>query len=199
MTGASEIRVIRFMRSNPSTPGNTRSRRMRRGFSLSIRLSTSSGLPVAIREYPASDSTRRRSQSVCWSSSTARMRAPCPARRRNSGGVSVLSSEATGTVKLNRAPRPRPGLSAQIRPPCVSTIPLQMARPRPSPMVFQASSVLLTRENFWNRCGSCSEEIPSPSSATEMTTWASSSDALKLMTDCSGECLEALESRLAKT
>ena len=49
----------------------------------------------------------------------------------------IAASRATGIVKVNRAPRPGPSLSAHIRPPWVSIIPLQMARPRPDPAVPQ--------------------------------------------------------------
>ena len=38
-------------------------------------------------------------------------------------------------------------------PPWASTIPLQMARPRPDPPVFRPRSSLPSRENFLNRCG----------------------------------------------
>ena len=51
------------------------------------------------------------------------------------GGLSTpapLPAPSTvGRVKVNRAPRPGPSLSARMRPPWASTIPLQMARPRP--------------------------------------------------------------------
>lgn len=51
--------------------------------------------------------------------------APCPR------GVSSLAA-AMGTVKEKTLPRPS-WLSAQIRPPCASTRPLQMASPSPAP------------------------------------------------------------------
>ena len=43
------------------------------------------------------------------------------------------ASSTVGIVKVNRAPMPGPSLSAQMRPPWASTIPLQMASPRPDP------------------------------------------------------------------
>ena len=45
--------------------------------------------------------------------------------------VARAASSAIGIVNVNRVPRPGPPLSARMRPPCASTSPLQMARPRP--------------------------------------------------------------------
>ena len=69
-------------------------------------------------------------------------------------------SSTVAIVKVNRAPMPDPSLSAHIRPPCASTIPLQMARPWPgrSPghRLGRASG-----ETFWpalstrRLCGQC--------------------------------------------
>ena len=50
--------------------------------------------------------------------------------RRAGAGLSLAAS-ATGIVKVKRAPRPTPPLSARMRPPWASTRPLQMARPSP--------------------------------------------------------------------
>ena len=38
-----------------------------------------------------------------------------------------------GIVNVNRAPQPTPPLSARMRPPCASTSPFEIARPRPVP------------------------------------------------------------------
>ena len=94
---------------------------------------------------------------------------------------------------------PGPPLSAQMRPPWASTIPLQMARPRPDPAMPLPRSSPSIRENFRNRCGRRSADTPMPSSATETATWTPSRTALTRMEDASGECLAALESRLPST
>ena len=65
---------------------------------------------------------------------------------------------------------PGPSLSAHIRPPWASTIPLQMARPRPDPATPLPRSSPSVRVNFLNRYGSRSEGMPLPSSATETAT-----------------------------
>ena len=74
-----------FVNSIPSVPGSPRSIRTKWGFSAPMRRSTSSGLPVTIGVWPASESVFRTSLSICGSSSTARMRARplavCPERR----------------------------------------------------------------------------------------------------------------------
>ena len=75
--------------------------------------------------------------------------------------VPLPASSTVGIVKVNRAPMPGLSLSAHIRPPWASTIPLQMASPRSSPP---------GRVNFLNRYGSRSEGMPLPSSSTETAT-----------------------------
>ena len=72
---ASVIWKMGFISSIPSAPGSIRSSRMRSGFSTSMRRSASSGSPVTMGVYPASDSVFRTSRSICGSSSTARTRA----------------------------------------------------------------------------------------------------------------------------
>ena len=84
--------------------------------------------------------------------------------------VPLPVSSTVGIVKVNRAPMPGPSLSAHIRPPCASTIPLQMARPRPDPATPLLRSSPSLRVNFLNRYGSRSEGMPLPSSATETAT-----------------------------
>src|SRR5207253_52529 len=44
------------------------------------------------------------------------------------------AAAAAGSVNTNEQPRPW-ALSTQMRPPCASTIPFAIARPRPSPLV----------------------------------------------------------------
>ena len=73
-----------------------------------------------------------------------------------------------GRVKVKRAPVPGPPLSARMRPPWASTIPLQMARP--SPVSSPPSSSDWTRENLRNRRGRPSAGMPRPSSDTETAT-----------------------------
>ena len=84
--------------------------------------------------------------------------------------VPLPDSSTDGSVKVNRAPMPGPSLSAQMRPPCASTIPLQMARPRPDPRTPLPRSSPSIRVNFRNRKGRSSEGMPLPSSATETAT-----------------------------
>ena len=47
----------------------------------------------------------------------------------------LTSSPAAATVKVSRAPRPGPSLSARIRPPCASTRPLADGEPQSAPRV----------------------------------------------------------------
>ena len=66
-----------------------------------------------------------------------------------------------GIVKLKVDPRSSPGLCAQIFPPWASTIPLQIARPRPLPeSLWRPPS--WTWENFLKRWGSLSWRTPLP-------------------------------------
>ena len=111
-------------------------------------------------------------------------------------GVTYPACSTVGMVKVNRAPRPGPSLSAHIRPPWASTIPLQTARPRPVPPPCSPES---TRENFLNRWGRLSAGMPRPSSETATATWTPSTAALTRMGEDSGEFLAALESRLPST
>ncbi len=73
-------------------------------------------------------------------------------------GVSRVVAEHAAQALDERTPSP--SLSAQIRPPCASTMPRQIARPRPYPSISGPSSSI--RENLLNRRGSCSAEIPGP-------------------------------------
>ena len=86
-----------------------------------------------------------------------------------------------------------------MRPPCASTIPLQMARPRPSPRTSGFPSAPLIRENFLNSCGSSSADTPLPSSMTETATWESCCEAVTMIVEGASEYLEALERRLVRT
>ena len=111
----------------------------------------------------------------------------------------MTASSTAGTVKVNRLPRPGPSLSARIRPPWASTIPLQMARPRPDPAISRPRSSPSSCENLRNRCGSRSAGTPTPSSATEKAMWTPSCATVTRMGDSALECLAALESRLLST
>src|SRR5438132_6903838 len=48
-------------------------------------------------------------------------------------GLLSLTYDATGNVTAKVAPLPEPSLCARMLPPCISTIALLMARPRPRP------------------------------------------------------------------
>ena len=77
-------------------------------------------------------------------------RGAAAARPGVASGITVAASWVAGSVKVNRAPRPGPSLSAQMRPPCASTIPLQTARPRPAPPPWSSDS---TREKLPEQVG----------------------------------------------
>ena len=100
---------------------------------------------------------------------------------------------------MNRAPKPEPSLSARIRPPWASIMPLQMASPRPDPSTEDAVSRSKGRENLRKSSGSSSAGMPRPLSETETATWIPSSAALTTIGDPSGENPAALDSRLPST
>ena len=58
-----------------------------------------------------------------------------------------------GESEVNRAPRPGPSLSARMRPPWASAIPLQMARAGPDPPIASPPSSPAPRESRPNRSG----------------------------------------------
>jgi hypothetical protein len=88
---------------------------------------------------------------------TARSKQRRERRRAHHGTV-----EARGNVKWNAVPRPD-SLSAQIRPPWASTMPLAMDRPRPRPGCFVVP-VCQNRSKIALRCSSA---MPGPVSVTE--------------------------------
>ena len=102
-------------------------------------------------------------------------------------------------MKVNRLPSPIPSLSARMRPPWASTIPLQMARPSPDPPSSRPRSSPSSCENLRNRWGRCSAGTPTPSSATERATWTPSRAAETRMGERSWEWRAALDSRLVST
>ena len=65
-------------------------------------------------------------------------------------------------------PWPTPALSAQIPPPCISTILRAMANPSPSPP-SDASHSLLPRRNGWKICSRYSGAMPMPVSLTSIS------------------------------
>ena len=82
---------------------------------------------------------------------------PSPFPRRERAGeagadATVAVPSAAGRVKVNRAPRPGPSLSARMRPPWASTMPLQMASPKPDPPMPEPIATLLSKATC---CGSC--------------------------------------------
>ena len=114
---------------------------------------------------------------------------------RVGAGLSLAAS-ATGIVKVKRAPRPTPPLSARMRPPCASTRPLQMASPSPLPRPPARSPAVVYLRNSWP---SWSGAMPRPSSATETATCSPSRSAAIRMGADSGEWRAALASRLLST
>ena len=106
-------------------------------------------------------------------------------------------SAATGIVKVKRAPRPTPPLSARMRPPWASTRPLQMASPSPPPpMPPSWSPAAVYLRNSWPRW---SGAMPRPSSVTETATCSPSRSAAIRMGADSGDWRAALASRLLST
>ena len=97
---------------------------------------------------------------------------------------------------VRHAGRPNQVGNLGMRPPWASTMPLQMASPRPDPPISRPRSSPSSRENLRNRCGSRSAGTPTPSSATEKATWTPSGTAVTRMGDSSFEWWAALESRL---
>ena len=69
------------------------------------------------------------------------------------------ASSATGTVNVNRVPRPTPSLSAQMRPPCASTSPLQTSKPI-LPRPARSGALSLASPYFRNKCGNLSRRNP---------------------------------------
>ena len=183
--------------STPSRSGSTRSSRARRGLSCPISSSASSGSAVTTGRKPAAERVSLTDLSIKGSSSTTRtVPADCPPSWERAARRGGPVSCTTGRVKTNRAPRPGPSLSAWMRPPWASTIPLQMASPSPvSPAALRSS----LRENLRNRRGRSSAGIPRPWSATETSTWEPLSSAPNRIIESSEECLAALESRLPMT
>ena len=100
---------------------------------------------------------------------------------RAGAGLSLAAS-ATGIVKVKRAPRPTPPLSARMRPPWASTRPLQMASPSPLPRPPARSPAVVYLRNSWP---SWSGAMSRPSSATETATSSPSrSAAIRLRQIC---------------
>ena len=82
-------------------------------------------------------------------------------------GAATCRSTRTGSANRKVEPRPRAD-STQIRPPCISTIRLAMARPSPVPPFFR----VLELSACWNSSkilAWSASEIPGPVSATETT------------------------------
>ena len=149
---------------------------------------------------------------MCGSSSTTRMRSgsrPClgagrPGAAPDAGpgagpGAPAPTSPATGSVKVKRAPRPTPPLSARMRPPWASTSPLQIARPRPAPPVPAPRPPSAAPEYLRNSCARRSGAMPLPSSATETATCTPSRSAATRIGEDSGACRAAFASRLFST
>ena len=119
------------------------------------------------------------------SSSTTRMGTASgawPGGPGRAGAGLSLAASATGIVKVKRAPRPTPPLSARMRPPWASTRPLQMARPSPLPRPPARSPAVVYLRNSWP---SWSGAMSRPSSATETATSSPSrSAAIRLRQIC---------------
>ena len=76
--------------------------------------------------------------------------------RNSSAARPAAASSTAGTVKVNRVPSPGPPLSAQMRPPCASTMPLQIGSPDPSRPCRRSDPRFSSREKLRNRLGSSS-------------------------------------------
>src|SRR5205085_12063565 len=75
---------------------------------------------------------------------------------------------AAGTLKWNVLPWPGT-LSTQMRPPCCSTMPLQITSPRPVPPALRVADESIC-ENLWNSLGRSRAAMPSPKSRTPTRT-----------------------------
>src|SRR6266567_5478084 len=108
-------------------------------------------------------------------------------------GTGSTSRLATGSVTLTVSPPP--GVSmAVIEPPMASVKPLATASPSPTPA--------LRPSNRWNgskMCGFSAAGTPGPWSTTSSTTVSPRRLACKAGGCSGGECLRALENRLART
>ena len=65
--------------------------------------------------------------------------------RRAAGAIAAAGASVAGSWTSKRAPRPVPSLKAVIVPPCASTMPFAIARPRPSPPADDAPRALIER------------------------------------------------------
>ena len=88
-----------------------------------------------------------------------------------------------GSEKVKRAPRPGPSLSAQMRSPWDSTMPLQMARPRLERARSRRPLSPSMRGNFLKRSWMRSAGMPLPFSLTDRATWTPSQATLMRMVE----------------
>ena len=134
------------MTSSPSMSGSPRSRMTMSGWRVAVSTTRPRPWPPRRGESRSPTSAARRKRRICGSSS---MRthglALGPRRRRRWLGMPVLvglishrrphvrRGAGNGKGETERRPLLPGRFSAQIRPPCASTNPRQMARPRPTP------------------------------------------------------------------
>ena len=136
-------------------------------------------MPAVVTRAPAVRSTVPMKSWVSSSSSTTTIRAPAsgvvlasvPARLSAARSASAVPDVATGSVTVNVAPWPTPGLLAATRPPCRSTSWRTMARPIPRPPCRRVVELSAWRKRS-NTCGRTSGSMPMPVSVTVSVTVA---------------------------
>ncbi len=166
--------------------------------------SRSRATSTASRARPASST--RKSSSSSWSrstprmsasSSTTRMRGPSPPAVSPSPGGSSPAATGRGRVTVKVAPWPT-RLSTPMAPPCSSTMPRQMASPRPVPPTERT----LLPSSCWNFLKSLpmsSGAMPRPRSVTRSSSCAPARRVVTCTVDPAGENLMAFESRFVTT
>ena len=118
--------------SQPLIPGITMSSRITPGRSDVARSIASRPEAAAITSYPRCARIAPTTSRTPGSSSHSKTRDRMPGVAGSAAAGESPTTAATGSVKENVLPRPTT-LSAQMRPPCCSTIRRQIASPSPVP------------------------------------------------------------------
>src|SRR5262245_11310493 len=120
------------------------------------------------------------------------------AEARRTGTVSLSGSWGLVGIRNQKTLPCRSSLSTPIRPPCCSTIALQMARPSPDPPLRRASEDSTCRKR--SKIASRKEDgMPRPRSATFTSTQPLPVEAEMRTAPARGENFTALETRLTRT